>query len=74
MGATLSGVSVVGVGLAVRAQYGGVEAGCAVDFPLQTAAGVKVHAVKHCTAGAGQFLLAPKEVVFIVEASGTLGT
>ena len=73
VGGALGGVPLVGGGLAVGAQYRGVEAGCALELALRAAAGVLVGQVRVCADGTGRFLLAPEVVVSIAEASGALG-
>lgn len=59
--------------LAVGAQHGGVEAGCALEFAFRAAAGVEVGAIQSSTDGAGWFLLAPEVVMSIAEGFGKLG-
>ena len=63
----------MGGGLAVGAQYRGVEAGCALELALRAAAGVLVGEVRVCADGTGRSLLTPEVVVSIAEAFGTLG-
>ena len=62
VGGALGGVTFVGGGLAVGAQCGGVEAGCALEFALGTAAGMEVGAMGPGTDGTG-WLLGTAELV-----------
>lgn len=63
----------MGGGLAGYAKYGGVEAGCALQFAFRAVAGVLLGVMKVYADGAGWFLLTSLVVVSVAEAFGTLG-